>query len=50
MDSEQRYCEGCLRTLEEIARWGEMGDDERRAVVAQLPGRRSHVRDPATCR
>ena len=39
MDAEQRYCEGCLRTLGEIARWGEMTEVERAAVVAQLPTR-----------
>ena len=41
MDSEQRYCEGCLRTLAEIARWGDMSESERATVVAQLPARRS---------
>jgi predicted Fe-S protein YdhL (DUF1289 family) len=41
MDAEQRYCEGCLRTLAEIARWGEMSESERAAVVVQLRTRRS---------
>ncbi len=39
MDAEQRYCLGCRRTLDEIARWGAMDDDERRAVLAQLAAR-----------
>jgi predicted Fe-S protein YdhL (DUF1289 family) len=43
MDAEQRYCVGCLRTLGEIARWGEMSDDERAAILAQLPARHSNV-------
>ena len=43
MDAEGRYCLGCARTLEEIARWGEMTDAERAAVVAQLPARCSDV-------
>lgn len=43
MDAGQRYCAGCLRTLAEIARWGEMGDAERERVMAQLPARRSDV-------
>ena len=43
MDAEQRYCAGCLRTLGEIALWGEMNDAERAAVVAQLPARRSEI-------
>ena len=41
MDEDDRYCLGCKRTLGEIARWGEMSDAERAAVVAQLPARRS---------
>ena len=41
MDAEQRYCLGCKRTLGEIARWGEMSESERAAVVAQLPARRA---------
>lgn len=49
MDTEQRYCEGCRRTLAEIARWGEMSDAERLAIVAQLPARHSDVSDPAPC-
>jgi predicted Fe-S protein YdhL (DUF1289 family) len=39
MDPEQRYCLGCRRTLEEIARWGSMSEDEQRAVLAELPQR-----------
>ncbi|HTP61965.1 MAG TPA: DUF1289 domain-containing protein [Burkholderiales bacterium] len=41
MDADNRYCLGCKRTLGEIARWGEMNDAERSAVLAQLPARRS---------
>ncbi|MDE1149096.1 MAG: DUF1289 domain-containing protein [Azospirillaceae bacterium] len=38
---EQRtsLCVGCLRSLEEITRWGGMTPDERRAVLALLPER-----------
>jgi hypothetical protein len=43
LDEEDRYCLGCKRTLGEIARWGEMNDAERNAVLAQLPARRSDV-------
>jgi len=43
MDAEQRYCAGCLRTLAEIAGWGEMSEDEQAAVLAQLPARCSDV-------
>jgi len=41
MDADQRYCAGCLRTLAEIARWGEMSEPEQAAVLAQLATRRS---------
>ena len=43
MDARGRYCLGCARTLNEIARWGEMSDAERAAVLAQLPARESDV-------
>jgi predicted Fe-S protein YdhL (DUF1289 family) len=41
MDAEQRYCRGCWRTLAEIAAWGSMTDEERRAVLARLEQRRN---------
>ena len=43
MDAEGRYCLGCARTLDEIARWGEMDGAERKRVLAQLLARRSDV-------
>ena len=43
MDAEGRYCLGCARTLDEISRWSSMTDEERAAVLAQLPARRSDV-------
>jgi len=36
---EERICTGCLRTLDEIARWSRMSPEERRAVMAELPAR-----------
>lgn len=39
MDAENRYCLGCARTLGEIARWGEMTDEERAEIMASLPAR-----------
>jgi predicted Fe-S protein YdhL (DUF1289 family) len=39
MDAENRYCKGCKRTLDEIACWGGMSEEEQAAVLAQLPGR-----------
>jgi hypothetical protein len=32
-------CVGCGRTLDEIARWIELGDAERRRIMTQLPAR-----------
>jgi uncharacterized protein len=40
MDPDTGLCRGCRRTLGEIARWGEMSDDERREVLAQLAARK----------
>lgn len=40
MDAENRYCRGCQRTLDEIARWSEMSDAEREAVLAVLAERK----------
>ena len=33
-------CEGCARTLAEIAGWSAASRAERRAILAALPGRR----------
>jgi uncharacterized protein len=41
MDAHTGLCEGCLRTIEEIARWSEMTNDQKRAVWQQLALRRS---------
>jgi uncharacterized protein len=40
IDDASGWCIGCLRTLDEIAAWASIGDDERRAVLAELPARR----------
>ncbi|MGE0386416.1 MAG: DUF1289 domain-containing protein [Gammaproteobacteria bacterium] len=37
---EDGHCDGCWRTLDEVAGWLRFTDDERRAVLAQLPARR----------
>lgn len=33
-------CEGCYRSLDEIAGWGRMTDAERARIMATLPSRR----------
>jgi len=41
MNPDTGLCEGCYRTLDEIAAWSAMSDAEKRAVLAQLPVRRT---------
>ena len=41
MDAASGLCEGCLRTLDEIAAWGTMDDDDKRAVWQRLEQRRA---------
>ena len=43
VDGESGLCLGCFRTLPEIAGWGRLSDDERRALMAALPARRSRI-------
>lgn len=33
-------CVGCFRTLDEIARWASIGDDEKRLILAAVAQRR----------
>lgn len=47
IDPQTGYCEGCLRTIEEIAGWGTMSDGQRSAVWAELRERRLARRDAA---
>jgi predicted Fe-S protein YdhL (DUF1289 family) len=35
------WCEGCWRSLDEIAAWSSLGDLERRRICKQLPLRRA---------
>ena len=41
MDAASGYCEGCRRTLEEIACWSAYGPTEKRAVLARLRARKT---------
>ncbi|MFP5460991.1 MAG: DUF1289 domain-containing protein [Gammaproteobacteria bacterium] len=41
MDAQTGLCEGCLRTLDEIADWGSMPDARRRAVLESVDARRA---------
>lgn len=40
MNPETGLCDGCLRTLDEIAAWSRLSDDEKRAVLARVAARR----------
>jgi predicted Fe-S protein YdhL (DUF1289 family) len=40
MDAHSNLCIGCKRTIDEIARWPMMDDDERRKVVDALKTRK----------
>lgn len=44
MDAATGWCAGCFRTLDEIATWGALDDRAKRAVLAQLPARRTAFR------
>jgi len=40
MDPARGLCEGCFRTLEEIAAWSSMSGEEKRQVLARIPARK----------
>lgn len=40
IDPGTGLCEGCLRTLDEIAAWGALDDRARRAILVALDARR----------
>ncbi|MDR5818949.1 DUF1289 domain-containing protein [Caballeronia sp. LZ043] len=44
MNPETGFCEGCLRTIDEIAAWASCGDSEKRAVLARVESRRQGAR------
>ena len=44
VDGESGLCLGCLRGLPEIAGWARYTDQERAAIMAELPRRRSRIR------
>lgn len=40
---QSRTCVGCLRTIDEIGSWSRLSPDERRAIMAALPGRAGNL-------
>ena len=47
IDARSGWCEGCLRTIDEIAGWSGMDDGRRRAVLERLAQRRVAMRSAA---
>jgi uncharacterized protein len=43
MDPQRGLCLGCARTLDEIARWAALTDQQRAQILSELPGRKSDV-------
>jgi predicted Fe-S protein YdhL (DUF1289 family) len=41
LDARTGLCLGCARTIDEIASWSGMSANDRRRVIAELPGRRA---------
>jgi len=45
LDPATGWCEGCLRTLDEITGWSELDDEAKRAVWQRIARRRAQL-DP----
>jgi predicted Fe-S protein YdhL (DUF1289 family) len=43
MDASTGWCEGCLRTIDEIAGWSLFDDDAKRAVWDAIEGRHARL-------
>ena len=41
MSADGSVCEGCLRTLDEIAAWGGASDEAKRAILHEIALRRT---------
>ena len=44
VDGESGLCLGCFRDLAEVAGWSRLSDDERAAIMTDLPARRGRIR------
>jgi predicted Fe-S protein YdhL (DUF1289 family) len=44
VDGESGLCLGCFRRLNEVAGWARLSNQEREAIMAELPSRRSLIR------
>jgi predicted Fe-S protein YdhL (DUF1289 family) len=50
MDPATGLCEGCLRTIDEIAAWGAMTDGDKREVWQRLEQRRQQLQPASAAR
>lgn len=48
IDASSGLCQGCGRTLDEIATWGALNDADRAAILSALPGRLARPLDGST--
>jgi predicted Fe-S protein YdhL (DUF1289 family) len=48
MNAHTGWCEGCRRTIDEIAAWSTMSDEDKLIVWARLDERREPVVPPQT--
>ena len=46
MDPVRGVCLGCCRSLDEIARWGGMSEEEQFQIIEKLPERRRKLNVP----
>lgn len=46
---EAGVCAGCLRTLDEIARWGNAGEGEKQRILAAVAQRRQAIDAELRC-
>jgi uncharacterized protein len=44
VDGESGLCMGCYRQLSEVAGWAKLTDEDRAAIMADLPARRGRIR------
>ena len=44
VNPETKHCDGCYRTLPEIAKWSRFSDEERDMILADLPLREERIR------
>jgi hypothetical protein len=45
IDPATGWCEGCLRTIDEIGAWGGLDDRAKREIWKRLPSRRQQLAD-----